>query len=225
MKKLILIVCFFLCVNLLKAQDITGIVTGTTFNYQMISNTQHNFTFHTYFNLGYQSTCPTLINPTFSIVDNTLYVRGYYDVTGPWPAVNCASFDTVVYNFQIPSNVTHIITSTNVIAPNNTPPYVPIILTYENVYTHDFDLSLSNNEFTINKVKLFPNPTNGIINISTDAKYDKIIIYNSLGQILKTLAKSATNTYEVTELPIGLYNLIYFNENNLKIGNSKLLKI
>lgn len=225
MKKLVLIGCCFLFVDSLKAQDITSIVTGTTFNYQMTSNTQHNFTFHTYFNLGYQSTCPSLINPTFSIVDNTLYVKGYYDITGAWPTSFCDSFDTVPYNYQIPSNITHIITSTNVISPNNTPPYIPSVVTYENVYTHDFDLSvLSTNYSSIKNISIYPNPTKGNINISNDMNFDKISINNSLGQIITTINKNQSGVYNLQDIQNGLYYITFCNTNNEKIGVSKLIK-
>ena len=225
MKKLVLISCFFLFVNLLKAQSVTGTVTGTTFDYQIISNTQHNFTFHTYFNLGYQSTCPSLINPTFSIVDDTLYVKGYYDVTGAWPAAFCESFDTVTYNYQIPSNITHIITSTNVISYNNTPPYIPSILTYENVYTHDFDLSLlSSSNPTIKTIAVYPNPTKGSFSISNNINFDKIEINNSLGQSITTINKNQSGVYSLQDIQNGLYYITFYNTNHEKIGVSKLIK-
>lgn len=225
MKKIILLICFFFLENSIKAQDVTSIVTGTTFNYQMISNTQHNFTFHTYFNLGYQSTCPSLINPTFSIVDNTLYVKGYYDVTGAWPTAFCNSFDTVTYNYQIPSNITHIITSTNVISPNNTPPYIPSVVTYENVYTRDFDLSLlSTNYSSIKNISIYPNPTKGDINISNDMNFDKISINNSLGQIMTIINKNQSGVYSLPNIQDGLYYVTFYNTNNEKIGVSKLIK-
>jgi len=225
MKKLVLISCFFLFVNLLKAQGVTGTVTGTTFDYQIISNTQHNFTFHTYFNLGYQSTCPSLINPTFSIVDDTLYVKGYYDVTGAWPTAFCESFDTVIYNYQIPSNITHIITSTNVISYNNTPPYIPSILTYENVYTHDFDLSLlSSSNPTIKTIAVYPNPTKGSFSISNNINFDKIEINNSLGQSITTINKSQSGVYNLPDIQNGLYYITFYNTNHEKIGVSKLIK-
>jgi hypothetical protein len=225
MKKIILLICFFFVENSIKAQDVTSIVTGTTFNYQMISNTQHNFTFHTYFNLGYQSTCPSLINPTFSIVDNTLYVKGYYDVTGAWPTAFCNSFDTVTYNYQIPSNITHIITSTNVISPNNTPPYIPSIVTYENVYTRDFDLSLlSTSNLTTKNISVYPNPTNGNINISNDIDFHKISINNSLGQIISTINKNQSGVYNLQDIQNGLYYITFYNTDNEKIGVSKLIK-
>lgn len=225
MKKLILISCIFLYFYTSKAQNITGIVTGTTFNYLRISNTQHNFTFHTYFNLGYQTTCPTLINPTFSIVNDTLFVNVYYDITGAWPASFCNSLDTITYNNSLPSNITHIITSTNVIGYNNTPPYIPATLTYENVYTQDFNLTLSFNEFIFNKISLFPNPTNNNFTIPNNTIFDNFKIFNNLGQVLKSFTKNSQNDYNISDLKTGVYNIIFLDENNLKIGETKLLKI
>jgi len=227
MKNLVLIICFLISTNTIKAQDITGSVMNTNFNYQMINNTQYNFTFHTSFSFGFQSTCPTLINSTFSVVNDTLYVKGYYDITGAWPQAGCDRFDTVPYYSSIPSNIHFIEMSTNVIGYNNTPPYIPSTLTYENVYQQTFSInSLNNSNFNNNLSKnfIYPNPTNGTINISENIKYDKIIIYNNLGQIVNTINKTTTGLYEIRELPIGLYNLIFIDERSFRIGETKLLK-
>lgn len=225
MKKIILLLCFFFIGSSIQAQDITATVTGTTFNYEMISNTQHNFTFHTYFNLGYQSTCPSLTNPTFSIVGDTLYVKGYYDITGAWPTSFCDSFDTVTYNYQLPSTITHIITSTNVIGPNNTPPYIPSIVTYENVYTHDFDLtSLSTGSSSIKNISIYPNPTKGDIYISNALNFEKMTITNSLGQVISIIHKNQSGNYSLPNIQEGLYYVTFYTSNNEKIGVFKLIK-
>lgn len=226
MKKLVLISCFFLSFITIKAQDITGLVINTNFNYQMINSSQYNFTFHTFFNFGYESTCPTLINTTFSIVNDTLVVKGFYDITGAWPQVGCNSFDTVIYNNSIPSNIHFIEMSTNVISYNNTPPYIPSIVTYENVYHQTFEIStLNNNSFNDSvKYKIYPNPTNGTFTISNNINYEKIIIYNNIGQNIKTINKISSGKYEIGELHSGIYYLLFFDENNIRIGETKLIK-
>lgn len=208
MKRIVLLGCFFLYTTAVLAQGVTGTVTGTTFNYQMISSTQHNFTFHTYFNLGYQSTCPSLINPTFSIVDTTLYVKGYYSILGAWPSAFCESFDTVTYNYEIPPTITHIITSTNVIGYNNTPPYIPSTMTYENVYTHDFDLTaLSTNSSSVQSISIYPNPSSSIINLDyKELLVSKIQVVNSLGQFVKTQLNNF-EVIDIAEIPLGVYIL------------------
>ena len=199
MKKLVLISCFILSFSSMKAQDITGSVYNTIFNYQMINSSQYNFTFQTYFSFGYQSTCPTLNNVTFSIVNDTLFVRGFYDITGAWPQVGCVSFDTEIYNNSIPSNIHFIEMSTNVIGYNNTPPYIPSVLTYENVYHQTFEInSLSNNNFNnYRKYSIYPNPTNTTFRVSDNLNYEKILIYNNIGQKIKSINKSTSEIYEI----------------------------
>jgi hypothetical protein len=226
MKKLVLISCFFLSFLTIKAQDITGLVTNTNFNYQMITSSQYNFTFHAFFSFGFQSTCPALINSTFSIVNDTLVVKGFYDITGAWPQAGCNSFDTVIYSNSIPSNIHFIEMSTNVISYNNTPPYIPSIVTYENVYHQTFEINPLNNSAFNNSEKniIYPNPTNGTFNISNTINYEKIIIYNTIGQNIKTINKITSGKYEIGELHTGIYNVLFLDENNIRIGETKLIK-
>ena len=226
MKKLVLISYFILSFITAKAQDITGSVINTNFNYQMINSSQYNFTFHTFFSFGYQSTCPSLTNVEFSIVNDTLYVKGFYDTTGAWPMAGCSSFDTEIYNNSIPSNINFIEMSTNVIGYNNTPPYIPSIITYENVYHQTFQInSLSNNNFNNSrKYSIYPNPTNSTFKVSDNINYEKIEIYNNIGQNIKSIIKSTSEIYKIEELKTGIYNIIFFDENNTKIGETRLIK-
>lgn len=223
MKQLLFLLCFLLLDTAGKAQDITGSVTGTTFDYQMVSATEHRFTFQTYFNFGYQATCPTLINPTFSIVDGTLYVKGYYDITGAWPASFCSSFDTVTYAYELPATVTHIITSTNVIGYNNTPPYVPSIVTYENVYTRTFDISLGTPDTGLKSISVSPNPTKGDFSVSGAVAFDRLVLTTSLGQIVSEFAKNELGVYSLPLLENGLYYVTFYSSTSEKVGVCKLI--
>jgi hypothetical protein len=222
MKKIILLICFFLLGNSIKAQDVTGIVLSTDFDYQVISSTEHNFTFHTFFSVGYGATCPQFTDSTFTIVGNVLYVKGYYDIRGVWPQVGCNRFNAVVYNYALPINITNIITSTNVIKYSSAPSGFTIV---ENVYTRDFDLSLlSTSNLTTKNISVYPNPTNGNINISNDIDFHKISINNSLGQIISTINKNQSGIYNLQDIQNGLYYITFYNTDNEKIGVSKLIK-
>lgn len=222
MKKIIILLCFFLLGNAIKAQNVTSIVLGTDFNYQVISSTEHHFTFHTSFSVGYAGTCPPFTEATFTIVGTILYVKAYYDIRGVWPQAGCNRFNTVVYNNALPSNITHIITSTNVINYSSAPSGFTIV---ENVYTRDFDLSLlATSTLNTQTISVYPNPTKGTITISNDVDFDTITITNSLGQIIATITKNQSGVYTLQDLQNGLYYITFYTATNEKIGVSKLIK-
>ena len=220
MKKPILIICFYFLTTTVFAQNVTGSVTNTIFSYQQVSPTQHDFTFQTAFNLGSPGSCPQLINPTFTIVGGTLFVKGYYDIRGAWQSFFCSSQNTVSYNFSLPANVTHIITSTNVITYSIVPEDFTIV---ENVYTRDFDLNnLSTNNFDKQTISITPNPVNDSFTISGNLDFDAIKVYNNLGQVVKSFDKK--DNFDVSELKTGLYFITVYDINNQKISETKLLK-
>jgi hypothetical protein len=220
MKKIILTVCLFLAVNSMKAQDVTGVVIGTNFIYETINSNEHNFSFETFFSLGYGPTCPQLINPEFVMENNTLYVKGYYDIRGAWPQVGCQSFNTVTYNNTIPSNVTQIIMSTNVIKYGSTAAEFEIV---ENVYTRIFDLNLSTSNNSYRNIVIYPNPTKDKINISKDLDFSKISISNNLGQIITVIDKNQSGIYDLKDIKKGVYYITFYSENH-KITVCKLVK-
>jgi hypothetical protein len=224
MKKLIILISVFLFGNAIKAQNITSIILGTTFSYQQISVNEYHFTFQTIFSMGSGSNCPPLINPTFTIIDDTLYVKGYYDITGVWPTFGGGRSDTVIYNNSLPSNVIHIKMTTNAIGYNNTPPYNPPTQTYEDIYFHIFDINLSNTQFDNSYSHIFPNPTQGLIAVSNDINYEAIEVVNHLGQLVKRFDRNKSGNYDLNSITNGLYYLVYYNATNEKVGTTKLIK-
>ena len=221
MKKIILTVCLLLAVNSIKAQDVTGIVIGTNFNYETINISQHNFSFQTFFSFGSGGSCPQLINPEFVINNNTLYVKGYYDIRGLWPALGCQSFNTITYNYTIPSSINQIIMSTNVIKYGATAAGFEIV---ENVYTRTFDINLSTfDNLNRNKTSIYPNPTKDKIYIPNDINFNKISISNNLGQIVSVIYKNQSGIYDLQNLKTGIYYITFYSENN-KIDVCKLIK-
>jgi hypothetical protein len=227
MKKIILIISFSLLGNLIVAQNITGTVLGTDFSCQKVSNNEYSFTFHTSFNVGFGQTCPPFTNHTITIVGNTLEVKGYYDTTGVWPQSGCDRYDTVIYNNTIPSGISYIEMSTNAIGYNNTPPYSPATLTFENVYSQTFNVtSLSNSNFNNedDNIVAYPNPTQGNITISNNFDFQKISIIDNLGQIVKNFEKSKSGNYDLKDIQDGLYYIVFYDINTKKIGETKILK-
>lgn len=220
--KLVLLFLFFS--STIKAQNVTGTVLGTDFSYEQISNSEHHFTFHTYFSLGYGSTCPPFLNYQITIENDIMLVKGFYDIRGAWPFVGCDRTDTVIYNNIIPSNITHIITSTNVITYSSDSSG---FTTVENVYTRDFDLNaLSNNNIKEEKnIEIYPNPTKNYINIKGNYEITKVEITNQIGQIIKSINIEDNILINIEELQNGIYYIIYYKKENQKFGISKFIKI
>ena len=220
MKKILLTACLFLSLNSMKAQDITSIVIGTNFSYENINANQYNFSFVTFFSFGYGPTCPQLINPEFIIENNTLFVKGYYDIRGVWPQAGCQSLNTITYNSIIPSSVNQIIMSTNVIKYGSSVDEFEIV---ENVYTRIFDLNLSLSNNSYRNIVLYPNPTKDMINISKDLDFSKISISNNLGQIIAFIDKNQSGIYDLKDIKKGIYYITFYSENQ-KISVCKLVK-
>ena len=65
------------------------------------------------------------------------------------------------------------------------------------------DLGVSDNNF--NKIKIYPNPSSQIINISSVESIEQITIYNMLGVQVKTINEEAIKNVDVSELSNGTY--------------------
>ena len=67
-------------------------------------------------------------------------------------------------------------------------------------------------DFEIADVKVYPNPANSKINISSQFKIDKIDLYDMLGKLILT-NKSESNVIDVSAITNGMYLLkIYSGE-------------
>ena len=63
--------------------------------------------------------------------------------------------------------------------------------------------SLSTSDFETKKYKIYPNPAKNYFSIVSDTQVEQIIIYNSLGQIVKSYSNS--NNYDISSLQNGMY--------------------
>lgn len=80
----------------------------------------------------------------------------------------------------------------------------PAIITNLTSTTYVEELGLTKNEFI--NLTLYPNPTNGIINIATEALIEEIKIYNTIGQEMKFIQLSENkNKVDISTLVDGLY--------------------
>jgi hypothetical protein len=83
--------------------------------------------------------------------------------------------------------------------------------------------ALSINEEKINTkenpITIYPNPTNSILYISTDIKYDEVIVSNIAGQNLLKF-NNKVSTLDISKLKQGLYYLYFIAQGN-KVSNIK----
>lgn len=80
-------------------------------------------------------------------------------------------------------------------------------------------LSLSEFDSGIPNVRIYPIPTNNKLNIETTDKFEKILIFNSVGQIV--YKKSYSKTIDLNNLRNGIYFLKLIS--NTKIVNKKII--
>ena len=78
-----------------------------------------------------------------------------------------------------------------------------------------------------NRVTLFPNPSNGVVNIISDNLFDEIFVRDYTGRVVKKAkAKnpSANMQVDIRTLPTGIY-FVEVYKSEIKIGSAKLLKV
>jgi hypothetical protein len=79
---------------------------------------------------------------------------------------------------------------------------------------------LANEQFNINDVVIYPNPSNGIYNISSTISLDKLEVHDVTGKLLevKTNLQINSNTaqLDLTQASTGIYFVkIYANEKSI----------
>ena len=73
--------------------------------------------------------------------------------------------------------------------------------------------SIENTE--VNNLKIYPNPVNNTLNVSSDKKINKIEIYDALGRVIYA-ESNPSSTINVEHLEAGLYSIaIIFNDNRI----------
>ncbi len=98
----------------------------------------------------------------------------------------------------------------------------PRLVNNVDIGAFEYQLTLLNSDFEIsNNIKVYPNPTKGILNIESDLKLDKVYLINMLGQKINLEIKN--KTIDLKDLSVGIYNIIIFNENKI-LKNFKVTK-
>lgn len=195
----------FFSINNLSAQNVTGTVIGTNFNYERISDSEHLFHFETAFSSGSTGACFNFEECTFSSIGDTFYVQAHYNIVGVWPQQGCVRSDSVSYNQLLPQDIDYIKMSTNVTAESDTPPYNPV--TVEDVYFRLIDLNnLAVNTNAIQQAIMAPNPTTGQFTITAVIKLDAIKIYDILGKVIQSIIPdAATTSIDLNNYSAGIY--------------------
>jgi len=80
---------------------------------------------------------------------------------------------------------------------------------------------LSVNEFDLNtSISLYPNPTKGILNVSSTTHIDSILVYNTLGELVAKT--SNTKHIDLTKLHSGIYLIKLESENRVIVKKALL---
>ena len=129
------------------------------------------------------------------------HVRVYKNFSGVWTQIGSdingeAAGDYCGYGISLSSNGSILAVGSNYNDGNGT----------NSGHVRIFNLSaiLASNSFVQSNFLIYPNPSNGIVNISLEnnLQLEKVTIYNTLGQLVKT---TETNVINTTELAQGTY--------------------
>lgn len=77
--------------------------------------------------------------------------------------------------------------------------------------------TLSITDHIFEKLKIYPNPTQNLLNISNDLLIDRVEVYILTGQKLMNISNNSNNfQIDISSLKAGVYLLKLANENNFK---------
>jgi hypothetical protein len=89
---------------------------------------------------------------------------------------------------------------------------------------YTFDALTSVNSLESDNIMLYPNPTNGVINISGVKNGYRIQVYNSAGSVIRNInVKNDIEKISLNNEPAGMY-IIVVSDNSKLLGKYKALK-
>lgn len=165
------------------------------------------------FPFGYEETCPSLIFYSKEIIDSTINLVLFYDISSAWPQVGCITVDTCLLGV-LDSGHYSLIISTNTIFYEDT------------VFQIDSDTLKFNVENSssimdcrlMDNIKIYPIPTDNLIYIEMPIwmNFKRLILYSLQGEKIKVF-NPVLNILNVSEIDCGLYILdISTNRGNIK---------
>lgn len=78
-------------------------------------------------------------------------------------------------------------------------------------------LSTNENQFSEGNIKCYPNPTNGIVNISTPKTIEQINVYDKTGRLLQSIkCNNANEKVDIQDLPNAMYLMVVKTQEGVK---------
>ncbi len=90
-----------------------------------------------------------------------------------------------------------------------------------NMVTTEITSLLSTDEYLISKFHLYPNPTTGMLNISSESQISSLKIYNNIGQVI--LSSFNNKSIDISSLRTGLY-FIKVEDTMSNVETKKIIK-
>jgi len=89
---------------------------------------------------------------------------------------------------------------------------------------YTFGTLTSSNVYQSNGIDLYPNPTNGKINVSGVKAGDRIQVYNPVGAIIREIkVQSSIEIISLDNQPAGMYMIVISDQNKI-LGRYKALR-
>jgi len=157
----------------------------------------------------------------FQICDkNNCYIWGLEQCPASSPAV-FSSNETFTYNLHMNP---HGVEGVGNIAFNITSEDGTILSSIPVDYQIDLVSGLSETDFDVKQIKLYPNPTTDYIQITNDNSVNKVAFYNIVGKRLNTSVHYSGKSHDVSSLQKGIYLVRLFDENDNVISVIKVNK-
>ena len=206
MKKYFLILSFFF----LNARLSSAVIQNSNFSILSINQNNYEFLVVSIISATYNSQCVDMYMHPVSLSADTIYIRGFYNISGFPASISCIASDTINFQNVYPNaNVINISTGVFWEDPNN-----------PGVYDSIWNIKDSN--FNINPLLLpepqgapasgdfsiYPNPTTGALNIQGKMSElgNQVRIYDLTGRLIATHTLSnLPSTLDVSMLHNGLY--------------------
>lgn len=99
-----------------------------------------------------------------------------------------------------------------------------VLVSYFITLNGDVTCVTSVGETSETPVLLYPNPTSGEFRLTTDLKYDRVLIYDIRGKEVTQFGASIGPTYNVSDLPKGIYSVQLVSQDGQITEPSRLLK-